>query len=58
MVSGRVSKIIGIENIDLKKECGEKLVLQDVKFMLKMKINIISIGKLNDKGYNCEFDNR
>lgn len=42
----------------MKMECGEKLVLRDVRFVPRMKINLISISKLDDEGYSCEFGSR
>ena len=56
MRNGTVSKIFGIGNINREMEWGENLVLQNVRFVPRMKINIISIGKLDDEGYSCEFD--
>lgn len=58
MRNGRVFKIVGIRNINLKTKCGEKLVPRNVRFVSRMKINIISIGKLDDEGYSCEFGSR
>lgn len=55
MGNGRVSKIVGSGNINLKTECGEKLVLRDVRFVPRMNINLISIGKLDGEGYSYEF---
>lgn len=54
----RVSKIVGVENINLKtvwRKCEEMSILQDVRFVAIMKIDFISIDKLNDGGYKCEF---
>ncbi|MDV3187747.1 MAG: hypothetical protein Q8836_02565, partial [Sweet potato little leaf phytoplasma] len=55
MVNGRTSKTRGIGDVSLKTKYGDKLVLRDVKFVPNIKMNFISIGKLADDGYMCEF---
>lgn len=52
--NGRVSKIVGNGDVNLKTERG---YYYEMSGMPRMKINLISIGNLDDEGYSCEFEN-
>ncbi|KAE8707707.1 hypothetical protein F3Y22_tig00110377pilonHSYRG00170 [Hibiscus syriacus] len=45
-----MSKIIGIEDIILNTSTGCKLILKDERHVLAMRLNLISVGKLDDAG--------
>lgn len=55
--NGKVSKTVRNEDINMMTKCREKLVRCNVRFVPRMKINFISIGKLDGEGCNCEFGN-
>ena len=46
-----LTKVIGVGEVSLKTESGTSLLLKDVKHALDIRLNLISIGKLNDDGY-------
>ena len=50
-----LSKIIGMGNICLETNLGCKLLLKDVRHVPDIRLNLISIGRLDDEGYNNHF---
>ena len=50
-----VSKIMGIGDICLETSIGNKLVLKDVRHVLDIRLNLISIGRLDDEGFTNSF---
>ena len=55
MGNNGVSKIMGIEDIFLETSIGNKLVLKDVRHVSDIHLNLISIGRLDDKGFTNSF---
>lgn len=51
MESHGVSKIIGMGDICIITNLGYKMVLKDVRHVPNLRLNLISIGKLDDEGY-------
>ena len=51
------SKIVGIGDICLETIVGSKLILRDVRHVPDIRLNLISVGKLDDKGFANSFDN-
>ena len=49
------SKIIGIEDVSLKTNTRCELLLKNVRNVSDIRLNLISIGKLDDKGYKSYF---
>ena len=49
------SKIVGIRDICLKTSVDYKLLLKDVRHILDIHLNLISIGKLDNDGYSNQF---
>lgn len=49
------SKIVGIGEVILLTENGNKLVLKEVRHVPEMRLNLISAGKLDDAGMNNQF---
>ncbi|WVZ15791.1 hypothetical protein V8G54_013357 [Vigna mungo] len=49
------SKIVGIGEVTLMTENGNKLVLKEVRHVPEMRLNLISVGKLDDAGMNNQF---
>lgn len=45
------SKVVGIGDIHLETNIGNKLVLKDVRHVPDIRLNLISTGKLDDEGY-------
>jgi transposase InsO family protein len=52
-----LAKIIGIGDVCLEMINGMKLVLRDVKHIPDIRLNLISVGKLDDDGYCSTFHN-
>ncbi|KAJ0025287.1 hypothetical protein Pint_07446 [Pistacia integerrima] len=46
-----LAKVIGIGDVCLEMDDGSSLLLRDVKHILDIHLNLISIGRLDDKGY-------
>ncbi|KAJ0085245.1 hypothetical protein Patl1_07552 [Pistacia atlantica] len=46
-----LAKVIGIGDMCLEMDDGSSLLLRDVKHILDIHLNLISIGRLDDKGY-------
>ena len=55
MGNSRVSKIIGIGDIFLETNIRNKLVLKDARHVPDIRLNLISIGKLDDEGFTIFF---
>ena len=51
MGNNGVSKIVGIGDICLDTSIGNKLVLKDVRHVPDICLNLISIGRLDDRGF-------
>ncbi|WVY96494.1 hypothetical protein V8G54_028645 [Vigna mungo] len=49
------SKIVGIGEVTLTTENRNKLVLKEVRHVPEMRLNLISVGKLDDAGMNNQF---
>ncbi|WVZ17355.1 hypothetical protein V8G54_010337 [Vigna mungo] len=49
------SKIVGIREVTLTIENGTRLVLKEVRHVPEMRLNLISVGKLDDAGMNNQF---
>ncbi|WVZ24581.1 hypothetical protein V8G54_003125 [Vigna mungo] len=49
------SKIVGIGEVTLTTKIGNKLVLKEVRHVPEMRLNLISVGKLDDAGMNNQF---
>ena len=45
-------EIVGTRDVDLETSIGCKLVLKDVRYIPEMRFSLISVGKLDDKGYH------
>ena len=45
-------EIVGIGDVELETSIGCKLVIKDVRYVPKMRFNLISVGKLDDEGYH------
>ncbi|KAL4383727.1 hypothetical protein GQ457_15G024680 [Hibiscus cannabinus] len=56
MRNQETSKIVGIENVILKTNTDCEIVLNDVRHVPDMRLNLISAGKLDDAGYMNLFD--
>jgi transposase InsO family protein len=52
-----LAKIVGIGDVCLEMINGMKLVLRDVKHIPDIRLNLISVGKLDDDGYCSTFHN-
>jgi hypothetical protein len=57
MGNNDVAKVVGIGDVCLEMSNGMKLVLRDVKHISDIRLNLISIGKLDDDGYCSIFHN-
>ena len=55
MGNSGVSKIVGIGDICLETTIGNKLVLKDVRHVPDIRLNLISISRLDDKGFTNSF---
>ena len=55
MENERASKIVDIEDICLETSVGCKLSLKDIKHILNIRLDLISIGKLDHDGYTNQF---
>ena len=53
-ISG-VSKIVSIGDVLLETSIGNKLVLKDVRHVPDIRLNLISIGRLDDGGFTNSF---
>lgn len=51
-------QIVGIGDVQLETRIWCKLLLKDVKHVPNMRFNLISIGKLDDKGYHNQLVGR
>ena len=50
-----ISKIVGIWEVTLMTEIGSKFVLKEVRHVPEMRLNLISIGKLDETGMINQF---
>ena len=50
-------EIVGIGDVELETSIGCKLVLKDVRHVPEMSFSLISVGKLDDKGYHSRLGN-
>ena len=50
-----VSKIVGIRDVFLETNIGNKLVLKDVKHGPDIRLNLISTSRLDDEGFTNSF---
>jgi hypothetical protein len=57
MGNNAVAKVVGIGDVCLEMTNGMKLVLRDVKHIPDIRLNLISVGKLDDDGYCSIFRN-
>ena len=55
MGNSGASKIVGIGDIFLETSIGNKLVLKDVRYVPNIRLNLISIGRLDDEGFTNFF---
>ena len=55
MGNSGVSKIVGIGDVFLETSIGNKLVLKDVRHVPDIRLNLISIGRLDDEGFTNSF---
>ena len=55
MGNSGVSKIVGVRDICLETSIGNKLVLKDVRHVPDIRLNLISIGRLDDGGFTNSF---
>ena len=51
MGNNGTSKIVGIGDICLETSIGSKLILKDVRHVPDIRLNLISIGRLDDEGF-------
>ena len=49
------SKIIGMGDVSLETNTGCELLLKNVRYVSDMRLNLISVGKLDDEGYESYF---
>lgn len=47
-----------MEKICVETNIGYKIILNNARQVLKMSLNLISTGILDDEGYVCIFDNK
>ena len=50
-------KIVGIGNVGLLTSTGCRLMLKDVRHISVVKLNMISVGRLDNEGYSVSFHN-
>ncbi|MCQ7691305.1 hypothetical protein NP199_24620 [Salmonella enterica] len=50
-----ISDIIGMGDIHIKINLGCKLVLKDVRHVVDLRLNLISIGRLDNEDYDSRF---
>ncbi|KAG8372457.1 hypothetical protein BUALT_Bualt12G0068200 [Buddleja alternifolia] len=55
MANHGVTEVIDMGNINLETDIGCRLILRDVRHIPDIRLNIISIGKLDDDGYVSNF---
>ena len=55
MGNNGASKIIGMKDIYLETNTGCELLLRNVRHISDIRLNLISIGKLDDEGYKSYF---
>ena len=55
MGNSGVSKIVGIGDVCLEINIGNKLVLKDVRHVLDIHLNLISTGRLDDERFTNYF---
>ncbi|GAB2303702.1 hypothetical protein Dimus_038798 [Dionaea muscipula] len=55
MGNAGVASAIGIGDICLENEQGGRLVLTNVKHIPEMRLNLLSVGRLDDEGYVSTF---
>jgi hypothetical protein len=53
-----VSKVVGIGDVCLETKNGSKLLFKDVRHALDVRLNLISIGRLDGDGFCNGFDRR
>ena len=53
-----MTKVISIHNAIFMTDIGCKLVLNDVRHVLDVRLDIVSTGKLDDEGYPNHFSIR
>ena len=51
MGNGGLSKVVGTRTVCLETYNGTRLVLEDVRHTLNIRLNIISAGRLDDARY-------
>ena len=51
-------KIVGIGDVCLLTSRGHRMIQKDVCHVVDIKLNLISIGWLDDEGYSGKFQNR
>ncbi|MCF8701906.1 GAG-pre-integrase domain-containing protein [Corynebacterium sp. MC-10] len=57
MGNGNLSKVIGKGDVCVETDNGMKLLLKDVRHIPDMRLNLMSIGKLDDEGFQNSFGN-
>ena len=57
MGNNDISKVVGMGDICLKTSNGSTLLLKDVRHAPDIRLNLISIGKLDDDGFDNNFGN-
>ena len=50
-------KIVGIRNVCLLTSTGCKLILKDVRHVPDVRLNLVSVGQLDDEDCNGSFHN-
>jgi len=55
MGGGRKYSVSGVGTISFQRELGPPITLTNVKYVLGLKKNLVSVVMLEDKGYNVVF---
>ena len=55
MGNNGIAKVIGIGDVCLETTMGMKLLLKDVRYAPDVCLNLVSVSRLDDDGYNNYF---
>ena len=55
MGNNGVSHISVIDDVVIHTSEGSEWILREVRYVLDLKLNLISAGKLDEEGYNSQF---
>ena len=50
-----ISNIVGIGDVKIKTNLGYELLLKDVRHVADLRLNLLSIGRLDDEGFESRF---